>query len=287
MRRRAVLSSIQMALTHMISSPQILKNMNVDKYKKDSNQRGPLLEAKTRIQNTPQLTLSFTPSPNNDYTGMAPRPEANAMSRAVSLSPTEQSEESETASMSTDTEKTESDFVDLTEDKKDEPRRSKRAKKSTLIYIDGQPVLAKNNYQMKGLTYQYGTDFETAPRQSKRNKGATKPKGPSKARKVTPQEKKRIEHNSAVAKRIKAKKGRRTQFLASNLSVMEPFLEERVATNLRAVPKTTVPKDSELFIQPEAIQAEMRDYQLEGLNWMIKMHDSNLACILGDEMVSL
>lgn len=273
--------------------------MNVDQFthKQDSNKRGPLLEAKARIQKTPQfeegqqLTLSFTPSPNNSNTGMAPHQEAAAMTRAVSLSPTEQSEESETASMSLDTEKTDSDaVVDLTEEQNDEPRRSKRAKKSTLVYIDGQAVLAKNNYQMKGLTYQYGTDFETAPRKSKGKKGTAKPKGPSsKPRKVTPQEKKRIEHNSAVAKRIKDKKDRRAQFLASNLSVMKPFLEERVAKSLSALPKTTAPEDSEpneLFIQPEAIQAEMRDYQLAGLNWMVKMHESNLACILGDEMVS-
>ncbi len=192
--------------------------------------------------------------------------------------------------MSLDTKETKPDSVDLTEDTTDEPRRSKRAKKSTLVYIDGQAVLAKNNYQMKGLTYQYGTDFETTPRESKRNKGMTKPKGPPQPRKVTSQEKKRIEHNSAVVKRIKDKKERRTQYLVSNLNVISPFLEEKVAKNLaRAVPKTT-PQDSqprELFIQPEAIQAEMRDYQLAGLNWMVKMNDSNLACILGDEMVSL
>ena len=266
--------------------------MNVDQYKKDSNQREPSIKKTSQFdKEEQQLTLSFTPSTNdNSNTGMAPRPEANAMPRAVSLSPTEQSEDSETASMSLDTEKTESETVDLTEDdKKDEPRRSKRAKKSTLVYIDGQAVLAKNNYQMKGLAYQYGTDFETAPRKSKRNKGVTKPKGPPKSRSVTPQEKKRVEHNNAVAKRIKDKKERRTQFLASNLNVMAPFLEEKVAKKLRAVPKTTQndSEPNELFLQPEAIQADMRDYQLAGLNWMVKMYDSNLACILGDEMVSL
>jgi hypothetical protein len=42
--------------------------------------------------------------------------------------------------------------------------------------------------------------------------------------------------------------------------------------------------NTETFMQPDLIQAEMRDYQLIGLNWMVKMHKQNLACILGDEM---
>lgn len=274
----------------MVSSPLIPRTMDVDQLKEDSNQGGPLPDrgAAEAIQQTQtphfntaasQLTLNFTPSPNAE---MAPRPEANALPRAVSLSPTELSEESETSSVK----ENDSDVVDLTD--KDEPRRSKRAKKSTLVYINGQPVLAKNNYEMKGLAYQYGTDFETAPK-AKKKKAASKPKnGPTKPRKVTSQEKKRTDHNKAVLKRIESKKERRAQFLASNLSVMEPFLEEKVAAKLRkAVPKTTIPdKDPELYLQPEAIQSDMRDYQLAGLNWMVKMYESNLPCILGDEMVS-
>lgn len=31
----------------------------------------------------------------------------------------------------------------------------------------------------------------------------------------------------------------------------------------------------------------MRDYQVQGLNWMIKLHDNGINGILADEMVRL
>jgi SNF2 family DNA or RNA helicase len=37
-------------------------------------------------------------------------------------------------------------------------------------------------------------------------------------------------------------------------------------------------------MQPDLITADMRDYQLEGLNWMAHMHQQNMGMILGDEM---
>lgn len=40
----------------------------------------------------------------------------------------------------------------------------------------------------------------------------------------------------------------------------------------------------EVFMQPSEIQADMRDYQLDGLNWMVRMNKANLGMILGDEM---
>ena len=40
-----------------------------------------------------------------------------------------------------------------------------------------------------------------------------------------------------------------------------------------------------LLVQPKCIQfGKMRDYQLEGLNWMIKLHDHGINGILADEM---
>ena len=36
--------------------------------------------------------------------------------------------------------------------------------------------------------------------------------------------------------------------------------------------------------QPSTVQGQMRPYQLEGLNWMIKLHDNNINGILADEM---
>ena len=40
-----------------------------------------------------------------------------------------------------------------------------------------------------------------------------------------------------------------------------------------------------LTVQPPNIKfGSMRDYQLEGLRWLIKLHDSSLNGILADEM---
>lgn len=294
--------------SHMLSSLQNLRTMNVDTLPTNSNEKSlpdcSAAQPPATIQKKPhqhgkdtQLPLA-TPSPdNNNDADMAPRPEASVVSRTVSLSPSEQSDESDTSDKSLVTvapEKNDADAMDVTEDEQDDGasqvRRSKREKKSTLVYINGQAVLAKNNYQMKGLSYQYGTDFETAPPKAAKTNKTAKPKAPPKQRTVTKQETKRIAHNDAVKKRIESKKERRAEFLASNVATtLEPFLDKHIASQLlKATPKTTTSdKSQELFVQPEAIQADMRDYQLEGLNWMTKMHDANLAMILGDEMVRL
>lgn len=39
-----------------------------------------------------------------------------------------------------------------------------------------------------------------------------------------------------------------------------------------------------LFTQTCIVGGTMRPYQLEGLNWLIKLHDSNINGILADEM---
>ena len=36
--------------------------------------------------------------------------------------------------------------------------------------------------------------------------------------------------------------------------------------------------------QPACIQGTMREYQIEGLKWMVSQHDSAAGGILGDEM---
>jgi SWI/SNF-related matrix-associated actin-dependent regulator of chromatin subfamily A member 5 len=43
-------------------------------------------------------------------------------------------------------------------------------------------------------------------------------------------------------------------------------------------------KSVRLLKQPSIVKGEMRPYQLEGLNWMIKLYDNNINGILADEM---
>jgi SNF2 family DNA or RNA helicase len=183
-----------------------------------------------------------------------------------------------------------SKLVDLTSDTDSDKgakefRRSHRNKKSTLVYIDGQAVLAKNNYHMKGLTYEYGKDFQTAPPEKKRkttsNKAFSTPKAPKPR---TDLETKRINHNTAVKRRVENKMHLRFQYLASHLPSLEPFLNKSVTCQLKQVSNVSSLESAELFMQPSEIQADMRDYQLAGLNWMVRMYKANLGMILGDEM---
>ena len=48
----------------------------------------------------------------------------------------------------------------------------------------------------------------------------------------------------------------------------------------------TQPIYTRLTEQPQSIAGEMRDYQLEALNWLIRLHDQNINGILADEMVT-
>jgi len=62
------------------------------------------------------------------------------------------------------------------------------------------------------------------------------------------------------------------------------FLRE-IAPNLDTDSKPT--EDPEEFIftsSPEYITATLREYQVDGLNWLVKMHENNINCILADEM---
>lgn len=38
------------------------------------------------------------------------------------------------------------------------------------------------------------------------------------------------------------------------------------------------------YAQPECVKGQMRDYQIEALNWMLRLHHGNLNGILADEM---
>jgi hypothetical protein len=93
---------------------------------------------------------------------------------------------------------------------------------------------------------------------------------------------------NAIEKRVNAKRGKREQFLKENLESLRPFLEPKVIARLET-PSPTEDEDSvvstgNVNMQPDAIQADMRDYQMEALNWMSGMYANNVNFILGDEM---
>ncbi|KAJ1448205.1 SNF2 family N-terminal domain-containing protein [Pelagophyceae sp. CCMP2097] len=83
--------------------------------------------------------------------------------------------------------------------------------------------------------------------------------------------------NAKVKKGLEASGKHRRAYFAFHRGVISPF-------------STALPPDSvrrahvELFEQPAALAGDMRDYQLQGLNFLAKMYDSGVSCILGDEM---
>ncbi len=41
-----------------------------------------------------------------------------------------------------------------------------------------------------------------------------------------------------------------------------------------------------LSVQPSIVTGKMREYQIQGLNWLIHLYDNGINGILADEMVS-
>ena len=164
------------------------------------------------------------------------------------------------------------------------PRRSGRERTSTVIQIDGHTVLKQNNYVLKGLGYEYGDNTLVAsPKKQKRPPSSSETQPRKTQRVPTSAETARQTHNLLIKRRIANKADTRLQHLAKQQDILKPFLDDATRDKLRMalpVPKTTVEPHQELFLQPDAIQADMRDYQLAGLNWMVKMHEKNLGMIL-------
>lgn len=56
--------------------------------------------------------------------------------------------------------------------------------------------------------------------------------------------------------------------------------------NEAEIEENEYPEDSLLKVtkQPESLVGELRPYQLDGLNWLYKLHEAGLNGILADEM---
>ena len=60
--------------------------------------------------------------------------------------------------------------------------------------------------------------------------------------------------------------------------------EEDAATLKAATEEDGKPESVRLTVQPSCVTGSMREYQLEGLNWMIGLHQNGVNGILADEM---
>jgi SWI/SNF-related matrix-associated actin-dependent regulator of chromatin subfamily A member 5 len=176
------------------------------------------------------------------------------------------------------------------------PRRSARDSKSTVVWIDGYAVKKTNNYSVTEGEYIYHDNdlYDTVSPSQKRRAAAAlaakkKPKTTPQPRQVSPQEIARTEHNNAVKKAKNEKQGVRRAFLSQNCEILKPFVEDSVYQELVAEKglATVHPFQSQEVAQPLLVTGGvMRDYQIDGLNFLWNHHRRNLGMILGDEMVS-
>eukprot|EP00522_Entomoneis_paludosa_P007833 CAMPEP_0172444392 /NCGR_PEP_ID=MMETSP1065-20121228/4442_1 /TAXON_ID=265537 /ORGANISM="Amphiprora paludosa, Strain CCMP125" /LENGTH=1047 /DNA_ID=CAMNT_0013194915 /DNA_START=254 /DNA_END=3397 /DNA_ORIENTATION=+ len=166
------------------------------------------------------------------------------------------------------------------------PRRSSRVRTSTVLYVGKDAVKKENNYRVQGLTYVHGQFDETHPG-SPPTKKPKRQQAPKKAPRVpTAAERMRAQQKQLVAYHVRQKATARRAFLQAHGGPLRPFCEARVVEEhcLGSGKKAQALVPTTLHQQPDLITADMRDYQLQGLEWMAFMHQHNMGMILGDEM---
>ena len=109
---------------------------------------------------------------------------------------------------------------------------------------------------------------------------------PKLAKKMSAIEQRLSEHNNGM--KLYSESGPRMQarsaFIMQHAAVLEPFVLPSIIT--KESQKTATPGDVQEKVTktPEWIHGEMRDYQLDGLTWMLQQHRHGVSGILGDEM---
>lgn len=166
-------------------------------------------------------------------------------------------------------------------------RRSKRERTSTITWIDGHAVLRQNNYVVRGGEYVMGEDGMAAPpKKQKDPPPKTAASAPKKLKVTPPHEILRIQHNEQVQRMSQPKQQLRWKFLANQLHLLRYFCEPSILKQLSLTVNQNSLSYTPLKVNkaPKVIQATLRDYQMQGLEFMVNMHQQNLSMILGDEM---
>jgi SWI/SNF-related matrix-associated actin-dependent regulator of chromatin subfamily A member 5 len=177
-------------------------------------------------------------------------------------------------------------------------RRSGRKRTSTTMIIDGHVVKTSNNYVVTGVNYVHGAYKADAPREEKKARQQQQMSAvarPAIARVVPEHVARRSAHNDAIRGRAVMDDSRRLDFMAENVDVLEPFLDDEVRARLsdhreemRLVAGKLVGAEEgvvpPLASQPDIVVTPLRDYQMIGLEWMVLMHSRGLPFVLGDEM---
>ena len=95
------------------------------------------------------------------------------------------------------------------------------------------------------------------------------------------------DHNAAMkaAAQDPRRAAARTAFILSHAEVLRPFVSPGILDKEAAKPRKAGAAVPKLTATPEWIkQGQLRDYQLEGVSWMLQTHAHGVSGILGDEM---
>ncbi len=141
---------------------------------------------------------------------------------------------------------------------------------------------------VKGDRYVSGAFEADAPKPKKvaipSSNNDQKPKAP---RKIPDYIKRRGEHNNVIKGRIAKDESKRFNYMSRNFAALEPFVDDKVKAALKRNETVAAAEPEHLTVlgtQPDAVQTTLRDYQMVGLDWMIKMHQKGMPWVLGDEM---
>ena len=175
----------------------------------------------------------------------------------------------------------------------EDTRSSKRKRTSQIIYVNGYAVKRQNLYTLEeGEPSVWDAEMRRREGENEdmeeeepaiRKVEPLKPKLPSKPKEIHLSEsaKAKNANNQLIKAAIEAAKMKKQQFICQHWKCLSPFIdgscppynEESIVTSIT------------LSQQPACLtNVNMRDYQLVGLNWLIKCFESGVNAILGDEM---
>ncbi|GIL69867.1 hypothetical protein Vretifemale_646 [Volvox reticuliferus] len=186
-----------------------------------------------------------------------------------------------------------------TETGEEEPplKRQRREGKNRVVYVNGFPVLKENMYGLHdedtmkwqrafktGEASIEGVNLQSRQRRLSNAKRDPKPVARQHPTGVTM----RLEHNASVRKDSQASEVTRAQYLLRHIDKLKPFTTDQVLKHLRTVAERAETKLEQeaatVTRQPQEILATLREYQLEGVAWLVAQYRRGINPILADEM---
>jgi hypothetical protein len=180
----------------------------------------------------------------------------------------------------------------------------KRKRVSRFVTVQGQQVLKSNLYSLQHgepsvWDYEYGPPLcddssssahptalpSSRQRQQREGEGEGAGVRERAARVATPAQLARTQHNLGIKSDRSDNIARRAHFVRANWQWLRPFLPDK-QTCPAAAPVAALRKFPALSGQPACVSATvtMREYQVAGVDWLIRAYAAGINVILGDEM---